>query len=44
MDNLRVVEEWPCFDDRDFRPKILQIFKYWSYVSRNTWTIRAEIT
>ena len=43
-DNLKISEEWSCFEDRDFHPRILQFFKHIAYVSRATWTVKATIT
>ncbi len=41
--NIRVVEEWSYFEDRDIEPKFFRLFRNFKPMSRSQWTIRALI-
>lgn len=42
-ENIRVVDEWSYFQDRDIHPKILRLFRHFRFLSRTQWTIRIAI-
>ena len=39
--NIRVVDEWSYFEDKDINPKMLGWFKNMKFMSRTQWTIKA---
>jgi methyltransferase (TIGR00027 family) len=41
--NIRVVEEWSYFEDRDIEPKFFRLFRNLKSMTRSQWTIRATI-
>lgn len=42
-ENIRVIDEWSYFQDRDISPGILRLFRHFRYLSRTQWTIRIAI-
>jgi methyltransferase (TIGR00027 family) len=41
--NIRVVDEWSYFEDKDIKPGFLRFFRNIKFMSRTQWTIKAEI-
>ena len=41
--NIKVVEEWSYFEDKDIKPKAFRMFRNYKLFSRTQWTIRATI-
>jgi methyltransferase (TIGR00027 family) len=41
--NIKVVEEWSYFEDKDIKPRIFRMFRNCKMFSRGQWTIRATI-
>lgn len=39
--NIKVVEEWSYFEDKDIRPRILRLFRHSKLLSKTQWTIKA---
>lgn len=39
--NIKMVEEWSYFEDKDIKPKMLGWFKNMKFMSRTQWTIKA---
>lgn len=42
-DSIEVVEEWSYFEDKDIRPKVLQLFQHLKLFSRSQWSIKAKL-
>lgn len=40
---IKVVEEWSYFEDEDIRPRFLRLFRYFKFMTRTQWTIKATI-
>ena len=40
---IKVVEEWSYFEDEDIRPKFLRLFRYFKFMTRTQWTIKARL-
>jgi len=41
--NIKLLEEWTYFEDRDIRPKILRLLGKFKRFSRSEWTVRRSI-
>jgi methyltransferase (TIGR00027 family) len=41
--DIRVVEEWSYFEDKDITPKFLRLFRNIKFISRTQWTIKAMV-
>jgi len=39
--NIKVVEEWSYFEDKDIKPRILRLFRHSKFLSKTQWTIKA---
>ena len=42
-DNIKIMEEWSYFEDRDIVPGVLRLFRNFNPLSRTQWTIKATI-
>jgi methyltransferase (TIGR00027 family) len=40
---IKVVEEWSYFEDKDIKPKFLNLFRNIKFLSRTQWTIKVTI-
>lgn len=41
--NLRLTEEWSCFEDPDLRPRSMQVLKFFKAFTRTQWTVKARL-
>lgn len=41
--NIKVLEEWSYFEDKDVKPSFLRLLRHFEFVTRTQWTIKAEL-